>query len=618
MAGLFPFKNVREGQREFMDDVMQVLREKKHLIAHAPTGIGKTVAVLAPALEYALGKNKTVFFLTPKHTQHVIVVDTLKKIKKKHGTDFVAVDIVGKQWVCPYPMRDLSSREFNQFCRKQKRDERCIYYNRVRKGKLSEKAVKVVEDIKKNIFHSEEISDKCSGHKMCPYEICIEVGKSANIIVCDYFHIFSPKVRKAFLSKLNKKLENAVLVVDEAHNLPERVRSLLSNNLTEKQLSRAIREARFMGQEGTAEDYMGLQSILKHLGAGVRKEGERLVGRGEFISLVEDRLDAGYEDFMEEVKALGEKVLEVPHRHKSYSRSIARFLESWMGEDVGYARILSRERYHRLSYRCLDPSVSSTEIFSKSCSSVLMSGTLLPQGMYADVLGFNLKRTLLREYRSPFPRENRVSIIVPNVTTRYSKRSDYMFRRYASIISRISSLVPGNIAVFFPAYHLMERVKRLLDEEIVGKRVLVERRGMNKEERVDLHNQLVNLMGSGGGLLMGVQAGSFSEGLDYANNMLDAVIIVGLPLETPNLEVKSLIGYYDFKFDRGWDYGYVYPAMNRALQAAGRCIRTEKDRGVIVFMDERFRWRNYSKCFPRDLDPIVSETPERYINGLFT
>ncbi|OYT55188.1 MAG: hypothetical protein B6U72_00105 [Candidatus Altiarchaeales archaeon ex4484_2] len=617
MAGLFPFNKVRGGQREFMDDVSQVLKEKKHLIAHAPTGIGKTVAVLAPTLECALEKNKTIFFLTPKHTQHVIVIDTLKRIKKKHGTDFVAVDIVGKQWTCPHQVRDLNSMEFNQFCRKLKKDERCTYYNRVRKGKLSKKAVKVVGEIKKNLFHSEEIADKCSKYEMCPYEVCTEVGKDANIVVCDYFHIFSPKVRKAFLSKLNKNLENAILVVDEAHNLPERVRSLLSNNLTEKQLSRAIKEAHFTGYEETADDYRDLQSILKHLGAGVKKGGERLVGRDEFISLLEEKLDVTYEDFMEEVKDLGERVLEVPNRHKSYSRSIARFLESWVGEDVGYARILSRENYYRLSYRCLDPSISSSKIFSKSCSSVLMSGTLLPQEMYADILGFNLKNTLLREYMSPFPQENRVSIIIPNVTTRYAKRSDYMFRKYAAIISQTASLVPGNVAVFFPAYHLMDRVKGLLDEQRIGKRVLVERRGMNKEERMELHNQLVNLMGRGGGLLMGVQAGSFSEGVDYANNLLDAVVIVGLPLETPNLEVKSLIAYYDVRFDRGWDYGYIYPAMNRVLQAAGRCIRTEKDKGVIVFMDERFRWRNYSKCFPQDLDLIVSEMPERYISKFF-
>jgi len=133
-----------------------------------------------------------------------------------------------------------------------------------------------------------------------------------------------------------------------------------------------------------------------------------------------------------------------------------------------------------------------------------------------------------------------------------------------------------------------------------------------------MYNRLTALTNEKGGILAGVQAGSFSEGVDYANNLLDAVIIVGLPLEIPNLEVKSLIEYYDFKFERGWDYGYIYPAMNRALQAAGRCIRSETDRGAIILMDERFRWQNYAKCFPKDFSAIVTELPEKYVAGFFS
>lgn len=117
--------------------------------------------------------------------------------------------------------------------------------------------------------------------------------------------------------------------------------------------------------------------------------------------------------------------------------------------------------------------------------------------------------------------------------------------------------------------------------------------------------------------MMAVQAGSFSEGLDYADNLLDAVIIVGLPLERPNLETQALIDYYDFKFERGWDFGYIYPAMNRALQAAGRCIRSETDRGAVILLDERFMWGNYRKCFPSDFEFNVTELPEKYLRRFF-
>jgi DNA excision repair protein ERCC-2 len=162
---------------------------------------------------------------------------------------------------------------------------------------------------------------------------------------------------------------------------------------------------------------------------------------------------------------------------------------------------------------------------------------------------------------------------------------------------------------------MLETIRAHLQAMDHGKGILAERQDMKKDDRAQLHNQLMN--SKKGTFLLGVQAGSMSEGVDYANNILSAVVVVGLPLEIPNLETKSLIEYYDFKYERGWDYGYIYPAMNRALQAAGRCIRSESDKGAIVLMDERFKWHNYSKCFPSDFEFTVSEIPEKYIKRFF-
>jgi DNA excision repair protein ERCC-2 len=612
---MFPFEKIREGQREFLEDVKNAVKEGKHLVAHAPTGIGKTAAVISPSLGYALKNNKTIFFLTPKHTQHTIVIDTLRKIKKKFNVDFISVDIIGKQWTCPHKVRDLDSREFNEFCRALKKDERCNYYNNVRGRKLSKKAKDVMDRIKKETMHSEEISDLCSENTLCPYEVCVEVGKDASFIVCDYFHIFSPKVRKAFLSKLNKGLENSILIIDEAHNLPDRVRKLLSHTLTEISLNRAIKEANFLGYEHLSDDFRDVIRILRDIGRGMKRGDEKLLKKEEFVSALTERIEMKYEDFTDTVNDLGGEVLKIPNRHRSYSKAIARFLERWGWGDMGYARIFRRENAYSLNYNCLDPSISSKEIFKEVHSSVFMSGTLVPLKMYADVLDLEPERTILKEYQSPFPKENRLTLLIPGVTTKYSKRSDFMYRKYVDTIARITHDIPGNVAIFFPSYMILETIKAGL-ERTQGKEILSEKKDMKKDDRIQLYNRLVN-SGKKGALLLGVQAGSFSEGLDYANNILDGVIIVGLPLEIPNLETKSLIDYYDFKFERGWDYGYIYPAMNRALQAAGRCIRSETDKGVIVLMDERFRWRNYSKCFPVDFEAITTEMPEKYVRRFF-
>ncbi|MBU4266476.1 MAG: ATP-dependent DNA helicase [Candidatus Altiarchaeota archaeon] len=612
---LFPFKDVRDGQREFMQDVESSLREGKHLMAHAPTGLGKTAAVISPALEFSLKNNKTVFFLTPKHTQHTIVIDTLKRIHKKFKTSFVAVDIIGKQWTCPHKVRDLDSREFNEFCRAIKREERCKYYNSVRRGKLSEKAKQMIAKVKMEPMHAEKVAELCSDKGLCPYEIATEIGKDANVIVCDYFHIFSPQVRKAFLSKLNKELDNMILVIDEAHNLPSRVRKLLSNNLTEFSLNRAVGEANFLGFKTLADDFRDIAGILRELGKGMAKFDERKVKKDEFADALIGKVGMKYNEFVESVNDLGEEVLNIPNRHRSYSKAIGGFLDSWDKEDRGYARILKKGKDTVLSRTCLDPSLSSMTVFDDSYSSVFMSGTLIPVGMYMDVMGLKPERTELREYMSPFPEENRLLLLVPGVTTKFSERSDYMYRRYARIISEIAAEVPGNLAVFFPSYQVMDSVGGNMKG--IKKSILAERREMKKDDRIQLCNRLVNLSANGGGILLGVQAGSLSEGVDYANNLLDAVIVVGLPLETPTLEIKSLIEYYDFKFERGWDYGYIYPAMNRALQAAGRCIRSETDRGAIVLMDERFKWQNYRKCFPKDFEFVTTEIPTKYLRRFF-
>jgi len=612
----FPYGQVRSGQKDFIKDVAGAVSSGKHLVAHAPTGIGKTVGVLSPVLEHVLSHGQTVFFLTPKHTQHVIVVDTLKKIQKKTGLNITCVDIIGKQWMCPHKLGDLSSREFNEYCRSRKKDETCTQYNNVRKVKLTPKARKVIGDLKGTVHHNEHIRNVCDKHELCPYEVCVELGKHADIVVCDYFHIFSPPVCNAFLTKLEKHIADSVIIVDEAHNLPDRVRGILSNSLGDYSIKRGVKEASAIGSHDFTGAIEGIGSVLKALSRGVK--GEVFIARQDLESRVSDKTGYDFMDLANELESIGDEVLNIPGRYRSFTKAISNFMNAWMGKDIGFARILRKNGKNiNLDYKCLDPSISCGSIFDEAYGSVLMSGTLVPLKMYSDVLGLKDSRTIERAYRSPFPSENRLNIIVSGVTTKYSNRSDFMYGRYAKHISDVISHVPGNIAVFFPSYGLLELIVGRLDPKRYEKEFLLERQGMRKDERIRIFERLVKLHGGDGGVLFGVQAGGFSEGLDYADNLLDCVAIVGLPLEHPDLETQSLIDFYDFKFERGWDYGYIYPAMNRSLQAAGRCIRSETDRGVVLFMDERFKWGNYIKCFPQDFEFSVTETPGKYLERFY-
>ena len=243
-----------------------------------------------------------------------------------------------------------------------------------------------------------------------------------------------------------------------------------------------------------------------------------------------------------------------------------------------------------------------------------MSGTLFPQEMYKNILGFP-ENTVLKSYDSSFSKENRLNLIVPDVTTKYSKRTDENYAKMAKYIVTCVNKIKGNCAVFFPSYFIRDMLYRMIKPHL-EKVILLEEQNSNKEERKKVYNRFVSLHKEGA-VLLGVQAGSFSEGIDLAGDFLNGVIVIGIPLERPDLMTKSLIDFYDKKFDRGWDYGYSYPAMIRCIQAAGRCIRTETDRGVCIFMDERFLWGNYKKVFPTDMRFTVTNTPEQDISNFW-
>lgn len=621
---LFPFSRVRDEQKSMLEDVVKAVSGGSSLLAHAPTGIGKTAAALAPTLAYARDASKTVFFLTPKHSQHHIAVETIKKISQKYNKKILAVDIIGKQWTCLYEgARDLHSSDFKHFCRAHKRNETCRFCNKVFDSgtkDLSDAAKKAISEIKrKSPLHSEEMLEICRRHELCTYEISTILARSADVIICDYYHMFHPSVRQALLGRMDKSLSDIVLVIDEAHNLPERIRGLMSSRLNEFTLSLAAKEATSLREDNLVSDLDGIAAILGDLGNKMKSE-ECFIKKEDFVRLVEEETHMNVPALVEDLEAFGESVLELPNRNRSYAMSVANFLSDWTDKkkEEAYARILNKymsstgKRY-QLQIKCLDPAIYAEDVFSSAYSSVLMSGTFLPLEMYASVLGIH--NPTLAQYENPFPQENRLVLLTPGITTKFSHRTQHMWNKIAKTLSGVISSVPGNVAAFFPSYYVLDTVSSMVD--VGTKEALIERQDMGKTQRYGLYTRLARLADEGGGVLFAVQAGSFSEGMDFPGKMLDCAVVVGLPLERPTLETDALIKYYDFKFGRGWDYGYIYPAMNKALQAAGRCIRSEEDRGAIILMDDRFKWQNYKKCFPKDMRFILTEKPAMYLDKFF-
>ena len=615
-ADLFPFGSVREGQRQFMVDVAEAAAQKRHLLAHAPTGLGKTVSTLAPLVAYALANNKRLFFLTSKQSQHKIAVDTLKAIRQKAGVPFVVSDIIGKQDMCPRTeARDLYSKRFSEFCRREQVSHQCEYWETA-----NGQAIRL---LKQKVHHVEELVIASTDCGVCPHQAAIDLAAQAHVVVCDYNYFFS-KMRSGMQERLQLDLAEVILVVDEAHNLPDRIRDHLALSLNEYVLDEAMDEVNDLDRPSLGRLVEALRLVLSEL-AEVETHSdpaddrpistsERYAAREELIEAVDKAFSKASAlvktDYAGLIESLENAIGDYEEKFKTDSRGLLalhEFLNNWKIERRGLARILTREPTASLAYKILDPSVLSKPVFDAVHASVVMSGTLHPMEMMRDVLGLAPERTTLREYQSPFPRENRPVLVDSSVTTGYKERTPQMFREIGERLASIALATPGNVAAFFPSYAIMEQVRPAVEVGLRGRKdLIVEEKGLDKSEKEGLVHQMRGEVQNA--LLLGVQGGSLSEGYDYEGNLLKGVVIVGLPFAAPSLEVESLIGFYDKKFGagKGRPYAYVHPTFHRVLQAAGRCIRSSEDKGVIVLLDKRFGWGSYRASYPHDFLPRES------------
>ncbi len=636
---LFPHQTIREGQAELIEDAFNCIKNKQVLIAHAPTGLGKTASTLAVAVAYAIENDKKVFFLTNRHTQHQIAIETLKEMRKVYGKEILCADLIGKKWMCNQEVAGLFGNEFNEYCKSIVKKGECEFYSNVYKKKelTVEARYQLVQLKQKSPLHNEELQEHCKQEKMCSYEMSISLAKKASVIIGDYYYLFNPKISGAFLQKLKVEQEDCIVIVDEGHNLPERITNMLSSQLTSNMLKNAILEAKkfnfpdlipLLNEINTAlvqladfprdskgQAKLSLSAFSANNSAKTNpnafkskanpKEQEKLVTKDNFIQKV--KVIADYDEIINQLNVAAEEIRK--KQKKSYIGGVGSFLKEWQAADRATARIIAERiskvgaPYIALESICLDPSILSSEIFEELHGAILMSGTLTPTSMYKDLLG--IKNALEKSYPSPFPPENKLSIVLPKTSTKYTLRGETMYQNIADECIEIAMAVPGNIALFFPSYHMRDKIayfieKRMQEKQgFQRKKLFWEKQDMVKEEKEELLKKFKQ-HAFPGGILLAVTGANFAEGVDFPGDVLKAVVVIGIPLGKPNLKTKETINYYDKKFSKGWNYAYIFPAINKCIQSAGRCIRSSKDRGVIVFLGERFAWRNYFDLLPKE------------------
>lgn len=626
MQSLFPYTNVRQSQDRLIEFIYSSLENKKNAIIHAPTGLGKTVAALSPALSFALKNNLTLIFVTPKHTQHEIAIETLNEIKTKHNAEFGVVDFIGKRHMCAQQgAEDMPNSAFYDYCKNHIKNKTCNFYNNIKKDeKHSLETDLLIKELSGKAVHVQEVKGRAKDSKLCPFEISCIIGKKARVIIADYNHVLNPAIRDNLLDRLNKEFGKCIIIIDEAHNLPDKCRDLMSAQLSSATLDFAVKECIEFKFDDVAEVLSSVKNALEfHFSGKFGGSEEVLIKKAELNNVIMKIIDS--EQLSSDLFFVAEAVLQdnktenKKERKKSFCEVVANFLLSWQGSDEGFTRFVNKSFSFKkkliitFNYKCLDPSLILRPLSQQCYSVICMSGTLTPVDMYKDLFGFD---ALTAEFSNPFPKENKMNIIIPDTTTKYAARSNEMFEKIASYCSSIANYVPGNSILFFPSYDLRDKVN-LYFQNKCEKTTFLETSNLTKHEKSELIEKFKSYK-SNGAVLLAASSGNFGEGIDIEDNILKCVIVVGIPLDKPDLETQELIAYYDKKFNKGWDYGYIMPAIIKCLQNAGRCIRSESDRGVIIFLDQRYIWENYFKCFPKDYNLRITKEPLNIIKNFFT
>jgi DNA excision repair protein ERCC-2 len=605
---LFPFDTIRPEQDKLITAIFSTLVQKKNLVVHAPTGLGKTAAALAPAVSISRKHDAVVFFLTSRHTQHAIALATLKEMEARYGLSLGVVDLIGKKHFCLQPQgARLKSADFYEYCSRLREDGLCEYYTRLKEKEELSSASKATISTLAGIHAVEEVVQICGNAGLCPYEVSLLLAKNARVIIADYNYVFQPRILQGFLKRTNRTLGDLIIILDEAHNIAGRLRESGTVRISTLTISRAMAEAKKFDHPACIPI---LEGIARYFTALSHKGTEELsVERQEVLRIIEQHTPV--DEFIDELADAAEEI-RASAQHSSLG-ALSSFLSAWQGPDEGYVRVANiLGDQVTLSFILLDPSLLARQVINQARSTILMSGTLTPTSMFRELLG--VERCTEVTLPSPFPDHHRLNMIIPETTTQYAQRNATAFREIARHIAQALAQIPGNVAVYFPSFKLRDDIARYV---ITTKTSFVEEQHARRQDKEEFLERFKSYKATGA-VLFAVINGNFSEGIDLPGDELRGVIIVGLPLTKPTLEIKAMIAYYDKKFGKGWEYGYVLPAFTKAFQCAGRCIRSSTDTGVVVFIDERYAWKNYFVLFPQDWRMKIAKPGEQEIGGFFT
>lgn len=571
----FPFP-YREGQRDLVVSVYRTILRKKKLFIQAPTGVGKTMATVFPAVRaVGEGLGEKIFYLTAKTITRTVAEQAFSLLKEK-GLLYKTITLTAKEKIC--------------FCEEAEcNPDACPYA----KGHFD----RVNDAVFDLITHSgdwsrEVLEEQAKKHMVCPFEMSLDVSNWADAVICDYNYAFDPQAHlKRFFSESGKG--EYLFLIDEAHNLVERGREMYSASLYKEDLL----EVRKLVKAEDPKLAKGLSECNQQF-LELKRECEhyQILKSVSHIALKLMNVLSKLEDYLEECKDAEKKkrVLDFYFAVRSFLN-----IHDIMDENyVIFSEMMEDGRF-QIKLFCVNPAVNLQNYLEQGNSTIFFSATLLPVHYYKKLLSVE-KDDYAVYAHSSFPKENKFLFIGTDVSTRYTRRGESTYQRFARYIAVMAEQKKGNYMAFFPSYRFLEEVHtcflECVDHEVDS---ICQVSYMDEEQREEFLEEFEQEREKSL-VAFCVMGGIFSEGIDLTDDKLIGAVIAGTGLPQVCTEREILKQYFNAADMDGFDYAYLYPGMNKVLQSAGRVIRTESDRGVILLLDDRFRAMRYREVFPRE------------------
>ena len=579
----FPFP-YREGQRDLTVSVYRTILRKKKLFIQAPTGVGKTMATVFPAVK-AMGEElgEKIFYLTARTITRTVAWQAFDTLKEQALRMKVLV-LTAKEKICFCEEADCNP-------------EKCPYA----KGHYDRVNDAVYELLTSSDEMSREILEEHARKwKVCPFEMSLDVSTWVDAVICDYNYVFDPNAHlKRFFGESVKG--DYLFLIDEAHNLVDRGREMYSASVCKEEVLKVKRLVKMSDPKLVRR----LEECNKQMLALKREcEEYQILNSVGHIYLKLIALMGELEQYFEECtdREIRKEVLDFYFQVRMFVNIYERVDENYLI----YSELDGKGHFW-IRLFCVNPSACLQEFLEKGNSAVFFSATLLPIHYYKNLLSTS-KEDYAVYARSPFDVRRRLLLVGNDVSSKYTSRGEEMYRRYARYLLCMVRAKAGNYMAFFPSYRFMEEVYEAFEILLAEQRIageleeidyILQSQYMSEEAREIF---LENFEEEREGSLIGfcVMGGIFSEGIDLSRDRLIGAAIVGTGLPQVCRERELLKDYFQKQGVRGFDYAYLYPGMNKVLQSAGRVIRTDRDCGVILLLDERFRDYRYQEIFPRE------------------